>query len=189
MDYIQTFKESFKICRENKLIWLFNFLTSLFILINSISLPKLGFWACGFFIVDLAIAVVSLISMISMYYVIYQATLDNKSTFSSAWSIGRSRFFRIIGLMLIYVTVLIIFWVISFLISNTDLTRFSWTFALEALLFSFFGTFGVCAVVINDAKPFKSFIASLMIAFNNFFKVLVIVASFYMFRRGRLRIH
>jgi len=181
MDYIQTLKESFKIFKENKLIWIFNFLASLFVLINSITLPKLGFWACGFFIVDLAIATVSLISIISMYYVIYQATLDNKPKFSNAWSIGRSRFFRIIGLILIYITILLILFVVSFLMSKTDLSQFSWILSLAGLLFSSLGNFGIYAIVINDAKPLKSFVASVLILFNNFLKVMIIVTSFYLF--------
>jgi hypothetical protein len=180
MNYIQLLKDSYRLLRENKLIWIFGFLSLLETIVFNLPIANSTILSCAYLIVLLAVLVVSFIANLGLVYIIYQITLFNKPIFSEAWSIGKSKFFRTLGFVIPVGVILVIFIVVTRAISGSaSSSPFRWLIDLFISCFSAYITFGYCAIVVHNVKAFPSAWVSFQVTLNNFLRILVITGSVY----------
>jgi hypothetical protein len=180
MNYIQLLKDSYRYLRENKLIWIFVFLSSLETTVFRLPRTSNAILSCAYLIVHIAVLVVNTIANIGLIYIIYQFTLFSKPNFSEAWSIGKSKFFRTLVFVIPAGIILLIIIGIKRATSGiASSSPFPWLIDLFLGSFSACITFGYCAIVIHDTKAFPSVWSSLLITLNNFFRILVITGGVY----------
>lgn len=191
MNYLQITKDSLRLFRSAKLVWVFGFLSLLISLVLPLasSLSKLvrGFpiLFCLFYIAFLVIFLVSFIAEGGLIYAIHQAFLNKALTFSEAWSQSKSKIFRIIGLSFILgiPVILIPLFLLKTISALIPTSPILWFLALinETLISSFF-TFGLCAIMIDDVKAWAAAWTSLLVTTNNFFRVFVITGGIFLIR-------
>jgi hypothetical protein len=126
----------------------------------------------------------TLIGMGGLYYLIYQASLSREITFSEAWSQGKSKLFRNIGVSSLSIPILLLeiflIWLIG---SQMPTSPFLWLIFLPTTLFiASFITFGLCAVMIDNLKVLAGAWTSFLITINNFFRIFVITGATFLAR-------
>ena len=188
MNYFQILRDSFHLFRTNKIIWIFGFLS----LFNTSYLNLFSFrsqhpiLACLSLPILFAISIINLISICSLYYVIYQAYLNNKVSFSEGWAKGKSKIFQYIGFSVISLPLVFIgaffMWKVM---KESSLSPVLWLFSLLGCTFlSSFLSFGFSAIMIDNIKvlpaAWKSF--RMIIYGRNYLRVLVITGSVFVLR-------
>ena len=186
MNYIQILQDSLHLFRTTKLIWVFGFL-SLLITIPLSSFPSVRdnpVLACIYLPIFIGGLILTMTATGGFYHVIHQASLSNNVPFSEAWSRGKSKMLRNIGLILLSIPLFLIGgYFIRLVTIRAPTSPFLWLifFAVGLFISSFF-TFGFCAVMIHNVKVLAAAWTSLLITIKNLSRVLVISGSIYLVR-------
>jgi hypothetical protein len=176
-------KESLHLLRHNKLVWIFGLLSILYSSLPSLSevtYKDPGFqWVYS--ILRFVASIVSIIALSCSIYVVFQGAQDKNPTFSEAWIQGKSKYWRIVGLLIISFSMPLLAGVCSMMVSaiipnKTTAVPFLWVLGLIANVFySPLITFGICAIVIDGLKVWAAAWTGFQIAVNNFFRVLLVI--------------
>ena len=186
MNYLQIFKDAIRLFRTSRLIWIFG----IFSILPNLYHPIYQFAKGSFTLLCLAAAIgfalipFSLIGEGGLIHITYQKLFDNNPNFSEAWLSGRTRIYRLIGVLLLsglgYLILYLIFYFIGLQIPGSS---FLW---IGAIILSTFPeslyTFGICAVIINHAKVVAAAWTGLLITLNNLFRVLIIFGIVFLIR-------
>jgi len=188
MNYIQTLRDSFRLFRTHKLIWVFGFLSLLitFPLGLSSFASNNPILLCIYLPILLAGLIVMFISNGGLFYVIYQASLGKNVTFSEGWLQGKLKIVQYVGLMSTSIPLLLIgaFFIKRITIKSTS-SPLLWLFALlESTLFVSFFNFGFSAIVIDNIKVLAAAWTSFRIIIygHNFYRVLAITGFTFLIR-------
>jgi hypothetical protein len=120
-----------------------------------------------------------------LYYVIHQACLSQSPSLSETWQQGKSKLFRNIGLLILSAPIIIFIWgfTIRIITTKAPASPLLWVIDFIGNIFiSSFFSFGLCAIMINNAKVWTAAWTSLLININNFFKVSVITGVIHIIR-------
>jgi hypothetical protein len=186
MNYIQTLKDSLHLFRATKLIWVFGFLS----LLSTVPLPLYQYaraaptFACVALFVIFTLSIVSLSANGSLIYIIQQASLNNNLTFSQAWFQGKSKVFRLIGVIFLSIPIILIaIFFLRLISTSAPRSPILWLYAfIQNIFISSFLIFGYCAIMIDDTKAWAAAWTSFLITINNIFRVSVIVGVLFLIR-------
>ena len=126
---MQNLKRSFHILLNSKLVWVFSILLILSSFLFS-SFPSIiqvlhyPIWVIGLFLIFIfATVIIYAVTNGSLIYVIYQASLSKTLSFSEAWSKGKLRLFRILGVLFLWLAIPLLAGLCSMLIRSSITTR------------------------------------------------------------------
>jgi hypothetical protein len=188
MNYIEIFRESVRIFRTTKPIWIFGALSLLITLPLDLSSSVRNNPVLPFVYLPILLAglLITCIATGGLYYAIHQASLNKHVSFSDGWQHGKSKALQCAGLIVISIPFLLIGAVFARIIPvELHSSPLPWLLALlgNALLVPFL-SFGFSAILIDDVKVLAAAWTSfrILIYGNNFFHVLVIVGSMFILR-------
>jgi hypothetical protein len=186
LNYTQILRDSLRLFRTTKLLWVFGFLSFLPLsLIQLLYVPNNTILICLYSIVTWPILFVTFVASGSLIYVIHQALLNKTSAFSEAWHKGRSKILRVFVLMLVLsIPIVLLFLFFSRIIVTTiPRSPLTWLFALtnQVVIGSFF-TFGLCAIMIDNIEPLEAAWTGFLITRNNFFPLFIITGIIFFTR-------
>jgi hypothetical protein len=187
-------KSSFRLLLNTKLVWVFSIISFLdaFLYANmpfSFQL-KTDHLVTNvlYLILILAIVVVFATTYGSIVYVIYQASLNQNLSFSEAWAKGKSKLFRILGFLFLWLAIPVLAGICPMII-NTSITNrviavpLLGINALIANMFYFpFIIIGISAIMISGLTAWSANRIGFLIILNNFFRILVVMAVFALIR-------
>jgi hypothetical protein len=185
MNYIQIYKESFRILQTKKLVWVFGLISLLIGIPQQFyKFPSSDLFLVYNLFVSLIICFIFIIAYGGLIYLIYQTTLSGSPGFREVWLQGGQKLFRNVGFILLVIPALIVaFFIYSIFAFKAPASPFLWLLVL--LIAVFFGsliTFGLCAIMIDDVNAFAAAWTSLLITLNNFFRVLLILGAYFFIR-------
>lgn len=178
VSYIQLFRESMRLFRTTKTLWVLGFISLLILPVstlvsyahNSLALT------CTFLLAGFFLTIIYIITNAGLIYAIYQAHNKEKPGLAEAWRYGKSRLFQMLGLILLTAPAFLIMAFLDWLsASKAPDSPLLWlvvssTAAFAASLF----TFGVCAILIDNLRPAAAAWTGLLITLNNYFRMCLI---------------
>ncbi len=176
MDYLQILQDSLRIFQKNKLVWIFGILSLLgAIPLNTGKSTPFGL-ECILLILLFIRLIISNIASGSLIYIIHQATLNQSPIFSKAWAVGKSRFFRILGVTILCSPFVFIIYLFSNIFSSsTYASPILWLiYFFGNSFFRIFLVFGYCAVVINNVNGWRAAWTSFLIVIRKYFRIFVL---------------
>ncbi|MBN2503108.1 MAG: hypothetical protein JXB38_20190 [Anaerolineales bacterium] len=183
MDYLQLFKESIRLVRKNKLIWLFAILSMLSSFLPNIrSFQNVLIRLCLFIPSGVA-AFIPLIATPGSFYLLYRADRDIPTTFEEAWGRGIASALRSVGLgFLVAPMLLVLFGIYYYSALKWNTTLWPFIALLIAVPFTTIYFWGVCAIAIHDAKATQAAEISLGISAKHVEDILIINAAYSLLR-------
>jgi hypothetical protein len=179
-------KETIRISLATKLVWLFGFLLVFPGILKYLSQFVAGnailywFYMAAIFPVLLA----GLIAPGGLVYVVHQSVLKLSPTFSEACRQSGAKIFRIIGLMLLLSPLVVVLILIQAGLWLRDSpSPFLWLIVIlfGSLMISLL-EFGICAIMIGDAKVLAAAWKACLATSQSYFRVLAINGAYIIFR-------
>jgi hypothetical protein len=180
MDNSQIFKEATHLIHANKIAWLYICISIVSFFFPSAesfgtNLPLL----CTFNLVIWSVIALSTLFYAGLVYDISQQYLYKKAiSIYDGYSRGKASIWKIIGLSFLLFTPIILFYLAFWALSHKVPSPYS-IFGLSIQLFLVPLTiFGLCGIVIDKIRPFKSALTSILIIRQNLSRVLILSGIF-----------
>ena len=178
MNYFEIIKDSIRIFRTTKIIWLFGFLALIPNIIGTMmDKSRLNInLDCAIMLILLISLYFGIISQGGLVYLIHQKILNNEIAFKDAWVQSKKKIGSIIGLLVIISAMSLIPSLIYLYFNyHTPYSPLLWI--LTWIIDMFFTTqfiFGVCAIMMDDIGAFSAARLSFLVTLNNYFPVIII---------------
>jgi hypothetical protein len=116
MDNLAIIKVAFRIFRTTKLVWVFIVIKVLSAIVDQIIefARNQRVLYCLLSPLYFATGVITVIATSGLIYLVYQVVNNKVFTFNEIWIYCRARFFRIIGLCLLFIPAIIVFLILYF---------------------------------------------------------------------------
>jgi hypothetical protein len=178
MNYRILFRDTLRLFRESKLLWIFGAFSIVSETVYRISILSIGKHPTICIPYPLALIAIYflLLSKVGLIYSANQSVLNQTSSFSDAWDFCKGKVKRILGLFFVSIPFVMLTAFIPKLIAFSEVST-SLTLFMEMLVSFFFTslfTFSICTIVINNLESGMALWTGLLIVFNNFIHVMVL---------------
>ncbi len=189
MNYRSIFRDTFRLFRESKLLWIlgiFSFVSEAIYRasVYSIGKPPVPFIAYPLFFISLYI---SFVAKCSLIYSANQILSEQKPTYAEAWEFSKTKLGRIAWLYFLSIPLVMFSAFIVVLIALSEIST-SLTWVVDLFISSFFlgslFTFSICTIVIHNLEAGLALWTGLSIAVNNFFQIVVLNSIFLILQIG-----
>lgn len=186
LNYIQIFKEAFRIFQTTKLVWVFGFISLLAVIAQPLfKFPSgVNFLVCLYLFIGLVIVLISVIAFGGLIYLIHQTTLNRNPGFGEVWLQGGQKLFRNIGFFLLTIpAILVVAFIYLIIAFKAPTSPFLWL--LDLMVAAFTGsliTFGLCTIMIDDVHALAAAWTSFLITLNNSFRLMIIYGGVFFIR-------
>jgi hypothetical protein len=183
MNYRIIFRDTLRLFRESKLLWIlgmFLFASEAIYRasIYSIGKPPVSCFAYPLLFVSLY---VSFVARCSLIYSANQILSEQKPSYSEAWGFSKTKLRSIVGLYFLSVPIVIFSVFIVTIVALSEISA-SLTWVVDLFVTSFFlgslFTLSICTIVIHNLEAGLALWTGLLILFNNFFHVIVLNSIF-----------
>ena len=189
MNYRAVFRDTIRLFRESKLLWILGAITlvSEAIFRTSsyfIGKPPIPWLAYPLFFIALYF---SFVARCSLIYSTNQILSEQKPTFSEAWKFSKTKLGRIAGLYFLSIPLLMFSILIVTIVALSEIST-ALTLVVDLLVAYFFlgslFSLSLCAIVMHNLEAGRALWLGLLIVFNNLFRVVVLNSVFLVLQIG-----
>ncbi len=183
MNYLQLTRESLRIFRSNRLVWLLGSIMLLPTLVAAfrarVSFSYASGWLYSIFL--LVFGFYAIIASGALVFLAHQAALDRRPPFIEAWTYSGRRVWRQIGAWLLIGMICAVVIIAAQVLGRIMITSLPEFLVVVLLFIIFMPTIDFClrAIIIDDLKIARAAWTGFLIALNNLFRTLVIYAAIY----------
>jgi len=183
MNYRIIFRDTFRLFRESRLLWIlgiFSFISEAIYRasVYSVGKPPVPFIAYPLLLISLY---VSFVAKCSLIYSANQILSEQNPTYSEAWGFSKTKLKRIAWLYFLSIPLVIFSVFIVAIVALSEINA-SLTWAVDLFVTSFFlgslFTLSICTIVIHNLEAGLALWTGLSIIFNNFLQVIVLNSIF-----------
>ncbi len=189
MNYRILFRDTLRLFRESKLLWIlgmFCFVSEAIYRasVYSIGKPPVPCIAYPLFFISLY---VSFVAKCSLIYSANQILSEQKPTYAEAWGFSKTKLRRIAWLYFLSIPLLMLSGLIVMMVALSEISIVL-TWVVDLVITSFFlgslFTFSICTIVIYNLEAGLALWTGLAIVGNNFFHVVVLNSIFLILQIG-----
>jgi hypothetical protein len=177
MNYKNVFRETFRLFRQSKLLWIFGSLAFVAEYNYRIFTSLIGkSQTCYPFVLPLVAIYFLLITKVGLIYSSNQLISNQALTLSEAWEFSKTKLKRLIYFYFLTIPLSLFIAFIPMLVRLSEISNtLTWLVEMFANIFlTSLLTLSICAVTINNVESGTALWAGLLIVFNNFFHVIAI---------------